>query len=230
MLEQGQTYAITWSGDSVKTVTIIAYGIRTPEGQMSRGKFIINISSGTSADAGSVNWKVPWIDSRTFLIKIKGYNASGNPVVSAEHGYEFHPAILSKRKLDGIYLDLHQKIDQRLYVQKDQRIIHIYLVSSSENYLWEPPNIHPAIPHDHAGIFKVLRKEPDHWSNLAHVHMLYALQYLNGHYIHATSANLYHLLGRPASHGCNRLTRYDSKELYEITPVGTRVEVIGPKG
>jgi len=56
------------------------------------------------------------------------------------------------------------------------------------------------------------------------------MRYLSGHFIHATSPNLYKFLGEPASHGCNRLTKTDAKALYDATPLGTRVEVIGPNG
>ena len=142
----------------------------------------------------------------------------------------FRPVVLEKRAADGIYLDLHKRTDQRLYVQKNGKLVKAYLSSSSENYLWLPPNRHLNKPHDHAGVFRVLSKEPDHMSRLFAVHMRWAMRYLGGHFIHATNRNLYRNLGRAASHGCNRLTLYDAKQLYDATPVGTRVEVIGPGG
>jgi len=76
----------------------------------------------------------------------------------------------------------------------------------------------------------VLEKKRSHWSTLFNVRMPWAMRYHGGHYIHATSPNLYRLLGRPASHGCNRLTHRDARELYQTTPLGTRVEVVGPDG
>lgn len=60
--------------------------------------------------------------------------------------------------------------------------------------------------------------------------MRYSLRYHGGHYIHATTRNYYSALGQPASHGCNRLTLEDARALYLMTPIGARVEVIGPSG
>lgn len=230
VLTEGSKYNITWTSKGVDKVIIIVYGERTPVGAVPRGVFRDVISDGVPADNGFVQWKVPWIDSDTFFVKANGYDSAGKLVASTERGYNFRPAILKNRKADGIYLDLHKRTDQRLYVQKDREIIHIYLTTSSENYYWVPRNVHPKKPHDHAGVYKVLEKSPDHYSKLFKVHMFWSMRHLGGHFIHATSRNLYRDLGQSASHGCNRLTKYDAHELYKNTPVGTRVEVIGPRG
>ncbi|HEY3298101.1 MAG TPA: L,D-transpeptidase, partial [Armatimonadota bacterium] len=211
-------------------VNVFIYGRRTPLGKTSRGDFIIPIAERIPPAQGLVAFTLPWIDSDKFFIKIKEYDGSGILIAAAEKEYRFRPAVLENRLKDGIYLDLHQRVNQRLYVQKDRRITHVYLCSSSENYRWLPPKSHPSVPHDHAGVFKVLDKKLDHYSKLYEVHMRWSMHYLSGHFIHATYPNLYRKLGRPASHGCNRLTRSDAEELYKATPTGTRVEVIGTKG
>lgn len=225
---EGRTYTITWRADELESISLVAHGIRTPLGTESRGDYEIVIAEGTPALQGKVDWTVPWIDGADFFIKAKGYDAGGKIVAIDERGYDFRPAVLANRMKDGIYLDLHQRVNQRLYVQKNSRITHVYLSTSSQNYLWLPPNRHMKVPHDHAGVFRVLEKELNHWSVLFSVDMPYAMRYHGGHFIHATSPNMYQYLGTPASSGCNRLTLTDARELYMMTPVGTRVEVIGP--
>lgn len=227
---EGEGYTITWSSDGIESVNLIAYGERTPLGRKSRGWFREVIAESIPAYDAGAGWTVPWIDSDKFYIKVKGYDAYGNMVAEAVRGYTFRPAVLANRTADGLYLDLHLRKNQRLYVQKDYQIIKAYVSSSSENYLWMPPDTHPSKPHDHAGVFKVINKSINHHSVLFDVDMPFAMQYHGGHFIHATSRNLYKNLGEPASHGCNRLTREDARELFDMTPVGTRVEVIGPDG
>jgi hypothetical protein len=228
-LTEGAKYMLTWSAGSAETVNIAITGTRTPLGQQSRGDFLIPIAKGVSAAQGEYSFTQPWIDAISIRVIVNGY-AGGKRILSGERTYRFRPAALDGKTPDGIYLDLHARANQRLYTQKDGCITHVYFCSSSEAYLWLPPNRHIAGPHDHAGVFKVLDKSPDHWSELYKVRMLWAMHYLGGHYIHATSPNLYRYLGTPASHGCNRLTRYDAYQLYQMTPIGTRVEVIGPNG
>jgi hypothetical protein len=227
MLE-GQTYAITWRSDGIETVSVVAYGDLTPLGTASRGDFSIVIAENVPAATGRVEWKTPWIDAKSFFIKLKAYGSDGSSIDSTARGYGFRPAVLAKRTRDGIYLDLHKPVNHRIYVQKDGRITHAYLSSSSENYLWRPANVHPSKPHDHAGVYRVLSKTRSHWSTMFNVEMPWAMRYHGGHFIHATIPRLYSLLGSPASNGCNRMTMKDARELYMMTPIGTRVEVIGP--
>ncbi|MHB0913664.1 MAG: L,D-transpeptidase [Armatimonadota bacterium] len=228
MLE-GTTYPISWSSDGIASVSVVASGERTPLGRRSRGAFVIVVAQGVPASAGSVAWTVPWVDSWQLLVKVKGYDSTGRLVANEARPYGFRPAVLADRTVDGLYLDLHERKNQRLYVQKNYQIVRAYLSSSSENYCWLPSGRHVPKPHDHAGVFWVLSKKRSHWSSQFHVWMPYAMRYHGGHFVHATSPNLYDKLGRPASHGCNRLTRDDARELYYSIPIGTRVEVIGPR-
>lgn len=228
-LVEGRSYPISWDAEGVDSIDIVAYGSRTPLGNESRGDFMIVIADNASSGAGEVYWTVPWIDSIKFSIKAVGYNPSG-VIVSDEREYAFRPFCMAGRTADGIYLDLHARDNQRLYAQKGGRIILAFLSTSSRNYLWIPPNRRLNIPHDHAGVFRVLEKIPNYWSRLYQVSMPYAMRYAGGHFIHATSEDQYGWLGQPASSGCNRLTLADARELYFMTPLGTRVEVIGPNG
>ncbi|MEN6355943.1 MAG: L,D-transpeptidase [Armatimonadota bacterium] len=227
---EGVTYTITWHAIGIDSIRVIAYGTRTPLGETSRGDFEIVIADNVPANESRVNWTVPWVDSIEMIIAIDGYDESGQPAATDERNYAFRPAVMAYRFADGIYLDLHDRSDQRLYIQSNHGITHVYISSSSRNYLWMPPGRHLNIPHDHAGVFRVLDKIPNYWSRLFDVPMPYAMRYLGGHFIHATSPDMYEYLGGPASSGCNRLTEYDARALYAMTPVGTRVEVIGPGG
>ena len=230
MLE-GVQYKIDWkASEQVESISVVAHGTNTPLGSESRGDFSIILAESVPADMKGVEWTVPWIDSVAFFIKLKAFDSKGEQIAVTERGYGFRPKILARRMADGIYLDLHERVNHRLYVQKNYDITHAYLSSSSRDYYWLPPNRHINAPHDHAGVYSVLEKKRLHHSRLFDVDMPYAMRYHTGHFIHATSPNLYPNLGGPASSGCNRMTEADAKELYYSTPLGTRVEVIGPSG
>ena len=227
-LIEGQTYVAVWNAGGAETVDISLVGTCTPLGAKSRGAFEVIIAKGIPAVECEYSFKLPWVDAVKLALRIVGRDGAGKRVSAGEREYRFRPAVLANRTEDGIYLDLHQKANQRLYVLKDGAITRVYLSSSSMRYSWRSRNSHPETPHDHAGVFKVISKSPKAYSRLYEVSMPWAMQYLSGHFIHATSPNFYRLLGRPASHGCNRLTREDARALYQVTPIGTRVEVIGP--
>ena len=230
MLE-GVQYRINWkASEQVESISVVVYGTKTPLGSESRGDFSIIVAESVPADMKGVEWTVPWIDSVAFFIKLKAFDSKGEQIEVTERGYGFRPQIMAHRMADGIYLDLHKRANQRLYVQKHYDITHAYLSSSSRDYYWLPPNRHINSPHDHAGVYSVLEKKLLHHSRLFDVDMPFAMRYHTGHFIHATFPNLYINLGGPASSGCNRLTEEDAKELYYSTPLGTRVEVIGPGG
>jgi hypothetical protein len=227
---EGQTYSITWSANGIQSVSLVAQASRTPRGTTSRGQFEIAIAEGVPAADGSASWEVPWLDTVRFRIRAKGYNAQGQEVAATERLYNFRPAVMAERLEDGIYIDLSSETNQRLYMQRDYRLTRAYLTTSSENYLWRPPCSHIRTPHDHAGVFSIIEKKRSHWSELFQVEMPWAMRYHRGHFVHATSPNLYGGLGTASSGGCNRLTDHDARELYRMTSLGTRVEVIGPDG
>lgn len=230
MLE-GATYVVAWTARKpVNSVSIVATGPRTPLGKESRGDFVVQIAESIPADDGRVEWNVPWIDADSFFVKLKGYDNSGQLVTTTQRGYGFRPRAMANRMEDGIFLDLHTRDTQRLYVQRDYRITKAYMSTSSREYDWRPRNSHVKDPHDHAGVYSILEKKRLHRSVLFDVDMPYAMRYHGGHFIHATSPNLYQYLGAAASSGCNRMTLEDARELYIMTPVGTRVEIIGPDG
>lgn len=229
-LLEDRTYDITWFASGVDKVSIRAYGTNTPVGGQSRGDFSIPIADSIPASQGSVKWQVPSIDSISFTVEVKANNQPPGSDIIATQTFGFRPAVMAGKIAAGIYLDLHERTHQRLYLQKAGKIVRAYLSTSSANYLWLPSNSSLQTPHDHAGVFRILGKEPLHWSRLFDVPMPWAMRYTGGHFIHATSPGEYEFLGTPASSGCNRLHYDDARALYSITPIGTRVEIIGPNG
>lgn len=229
-LVEGQSCLVGWSAGGAETVDISVCGTRTPLGRQSRGTYEIILAKGVSAAECEHACTMPWVDSLKCFIKIIGRDGAGKKVGVVQKEYLFRPAIMATRTDDGIYVDLHEKTNQRLYVVNDGTVASAYLCSSSSTYRWLPITVHPTAPHDHAGIFKVLKKIELAHSRQFDVDMPWALRYLSGHFIHATSPNFYKMLGGPASHGCIRLTRDDARALFDAASADMRVEVIGPKG
>ncbi len=226
---EGEIFTLEWSAGGAETVVVAISGTCTPVGGKSRGDFNFLMGKVPAAQS-TLSFKMPWVDSLVFSVKVKAYDGAGKLLGVESKEYRFRPAVLANRKADGIYIDLHLRINQRLYVQKDEKLSRVYLTTSSAAYNWVYSGKSPRRIHDHAGVFNILSKSKYHWSSQFNVAMRWAMRYHEGHFIHATTRTQYHLLGRPASHGCNRLALEDAKELYETTPLGTRVEVIGPKG
>jgi hypothetical protein len=225
-LVEGEKYFFQWNQRGIESVSIVAEGDLTDIPQGSRGRFQIVVADAVPAGWGKYSWIVPFLDTINFRVEATAYNAAGLPVAKDERVYKFRPDILKDRHKDGIYIDVRTRDRQRLYVLKGGRLYRSYLTSGADTNAYYPRHIHPKRSHDHYGVFKVAWKTPIWYSRLYQVNMPWAMNYWNGHFIHATSSNFYHKLGRAASHGCNRLERSQARELYRMTPVGTRVEII----
>lgn len=225
-LAEGKSYHITWNSEGLESVSVVAFGTLTKIPGHDRGDFSIVIAEAAPASRGSVNWTVPFLDTDKFRIKVKGYNGNGQAVDSSDRLYSFRPAVLRTRSADGIYIDVRREDRQRLYVIRDNKVIRAYLTSGAYQGEFYPRNVHPKKPHDHPGVFRVTAKYPNWYSRMFQVDMPWAMRYHGGHFIHATSPPFYNLLGTAASNGCNRLELSQAKELYDMTPVGTRVEII----
>jgi len=225
---EGRALTLEWSAGGAETVIVALHGTRTSLGGRPRGEFSLLVGKLAAAE-GKISLTVPWIDSLAFALKVKAYDGTGGMLGIEERQYRFRPGVLADRTEDGIYLDLRLRENQRLYVQKNQELTHAYLSTSSAAYNWVYTERSPRKFHDHAGVCKVVSKSRSHWSSQFEVRMLWAIRYHEGHFIHATTRDQYRLLGQPASHGCNRLAINDAKQLYEMTDIGTRVEIIGPE-
>ncbi len=84
-LVEKHTYRITWNSEQIDKVSIVVYGDRTPLGARSRGDFLMVVANAVPADAGGIEWSVPWIDSIAFTIKAKGFDSTGREVTQTEH-------------------------------------------------------------------------------------------------------------------------------------------------
>jgi hypothetical protein len=223
---EGNAYLFQWKQHGLKSVSIIAEGELTDIPRGRRGRFREIIADSVPAVWGKHSWSVPFLDTRRFRITVKGFAPSGLAVAREERTYLFRPAVLKNRTEDGIYIDVRSRHRQRLYVLRNNSLYRAYLTSGADSNDFYPRNIHPSRPHDHFGVFHIQWKTRKWYSRLFQVEMPWAMNYWNGHFIHATSPRYYRKLGSAASHGCNRLERSQARELYEMTPVGTRVEII----
>ncbi|NLC58286.1 MAG: L,D-transpeptidase family protein [Armatimonadetes bacterium] len=223
---EGQPLEILWeSGQGVASVRLTALVQRVPKGSEPRGAYTVAIPR-VAAARGHYEWPVPWVDNVRFVLRAEALNTASQVLGRAELPLSFRPRELADQREDGIYVHLSQPERQRLYVQEGGRLTMVFLCSGASTRRRLPPTQHPDDPHDHYGTFRVLAKDPDHVSNLnPEWNMPYAMRYLAGHWIHVTSRNQYHRLGRPGSHGCVRLHRVDGIRLYERTPIGTRVVI-----
>lgn len=93
---------------------------------------------------------------------------------------------------------------QRMHVYVDQRLAFVWPVSTARRGFWTP-----------AGSYRVQRMEP-FWRSrkYAMAPMPHALFFHGGYAIHGTSA--IGQLGRPASHGCVRLSPGNARTLFGI--------------
>lgn len=226
-LVEGREYDVTWTGSGIETVTVVADGSLISLPGSPRGDFNETVVERTTAVPGKAVWRVPFLDTLRFRIRITGYDSHGQPVAEDVRVYRFRPAILRNRTANGIYIDLRGTEKQRLYRLQDNVVTNAYLTSGSRSHYFLPKTRDSAKIHDHYGVFRVIQKYPMYWSNTYSVWMTHAMRFWKGHFIHGTYPDQYYLLGRPASSGCIRLHRKDAKELYKLTPVGTRVEIFG---
>ncbi|HPP75244.1 MAG TPA: L,D-transpeptidase [Armatimonadota bacterium] len=226
-LAEGRVYDIEWTSQGIETVTLEAEGNLTSLPDSPRGMFNVTIAEKIPADQNKFRWRVPFIDSTRFVLKTKGYDSRGQLVAQDVKLYHYRIEILRTRTADGIYVDLRNPARQRLYRLKNNIVTHAYLTSGSRSGTFYTKSQDSAQPHDHVGVFRVTQKYPLYWSREYSVWMTHAMRFWKGHFIHGTYPSEYSKIGTPASSGCVRLHRTDARELFEISPIGTRVEIFG---
>lgn len=228
LLTEGEPAVLAWSaGPRVYSVAVTAGYHRTPLGGRSRGDQTLVLQPATPLPHGRLEWAVPWLDTARVTLKLKAFARDATLVAMHELELPFRPAILADRTDDGIYVWLTSPHGQRLYLQRGGAVQQVAICSGAEGRYAVPAARHPLRPHDHHGVFRVQGKVRSCRSSLNQDWLMrYVLRYHNGHAIHATTAGYYHLLGRPASHGCIRLHLKDAVELYGRVGVGERVEVL----
>lgn len=88
------------------------------------------------------------------------------------------------------------------------------LVSGAVTDEDSPPNYHPEEPHNHLGTFSVFLRDANYYSRRWKCPMPNALFFYNGHAIHSCLSQDIGKLGRPASHGCIRVSPANSRKLF----------------
>lgn len=221
---EGTSVTIAWEVTGpICWVRLYYYGGKCRLGGRSRGSFDGYIAKRVSA-IETVQWVIPWIDARALRVRVAGFDANGERRAWFERTVHFRP-----RELAGVPDTCIAiiKRKQRLYYYQDGNIARMHVVSTAR-----PGHTTPQMkPGDYSrrrgALGQVFRKSPWPRSRRYNCTMPYwlAITSSGSHGIHGTSPNLYHRLGRPASHGCIRQHRRDAKKLYELVPIGTPVYI-----
>ena len=220
---EGGTTTIQWlTVGNIKTVRLTYYGDKTKLGGSGRGSFATPIGDAIP-NQGSYQWTVPWVDARSFMLRIAGYDASGKFLAETERAVRFRPH--EAAGISGTFIVV-SKERQRLWYFEDNHIKWISIVSTAASP-YETPDMHPGSYGWRGEMGRVFSKSPSAFSKMYQVDMMWwmAITSSGSHGIHATSPPFYDYLGEPASHGCIRQHRHDAKQLYDMVSVGTRVYV-----
>lgn len=226
-LVAGREAAIAWrAGPGTISTEVLATAVGPTCGGRRLTGETVTILPTCRRSGGALTWTPPDLDTIAVTIKIKTYGLDGEVKDWITREVPYRAAEMAQRRADGIYVWLSRDDGQRLFYQRDGQLRMYTLCSGSETGDVLPDDEHPDEPHDHYGVYHVFAKDVDHYSSLnPEWRMRYAMHYLNGHAVHATSPQFYGELGEPASHGCIRLHLTEAMELFALCPIGTRVEV-----
>jgi lipoprotein-anchoring transpeptidase ErfK/SrfK len=220
---EGASATIQWvTVGPIATVRLYYYGDLTQLGGHDRGSFSGPITDNIS-NQGFYCWQVPWVDARSFMLRLAGYDATGKLIAEAERAVRFRAEELAG--LSGTFVAV-SKERQRLWYYQDNELRWISIVSTAAAP-FTTPDMHPGSGGRRGAMGRVFYKDPDAFSRMYQVHMRWwmAITSSGSHGIHATSPGFYGYLGGPASHGCIRQHRSDAKTLYDMVKVGTPVYV-----
>jgi lipoprotein-anchoring transpeptidase ErfK/SrfK len=193
-------------------------------GGRDRGMFSGYIAE-RAENASHVTWKVPWVDAISLAVRIAGLDEDGRKLADDERHLRFRPKVLAD--LTEETLIAVSKTHQRLYFQRDGRIVRQHVVSTAAGGYWTPTMKPGSVDGRRGRMGQVFSKDPHAYSRMYHCAMPYwlAITSTGSHGIHATSPPFYWRLGAPASHGCIRQHRADARILFSMVNVGTPVYV-----
>lgn len=223
-LAEGSTVRLVWNtGGRVAKVKVSYEGDLCPLGGKSRGRFAKDVA--TVANQGFYSWKVPWMDTTRFRLKVVGYSAEGRKLTYADAPYAFLPLVCQNRPATAVCVS---KAHQRLYYLRDGVIRRMHIVSTAAPGYYTPTMRPGSYDRSRGAMGKVFYKSYAPVSRMYEVVMYHwlAITSSGSHGIHATSPSYYGRLGRPASHGCIRQHRADARILWEMVSVGTPVYVM----
>jgi hypothetical protein len=225
---EGRRIDLAWHGpEGTVSTELLAYAPGPVLGGRVRdGQRLVLVKLARVAN-GALGWTPPFLDAVRLLFKLKAHGADGRLLGMVVAEVPYRPAALTARTDEGLLVWLSRgRAGQRLYVQREGRLVVHFACSGADGGKVLPVNAHPTAAHDHHGVFRAQSKLVDHVSRLnPEWRMRYTTHFLAGHAVHATTPNNYRLLGRPASHGCVRLHLIDAQRVFAGVVLGTRVEV-----
>ena len=186
---ENATATIQWlTVGPIKHVRLYYYGDRTKLGGGSRGSF-----SGLISDAipneGSYRWTVPWVDARSFMLRLAGYDEEGKLMAETERVVRFRPSEASG--LNGTYIVVSKR-RQRLWYYQNDHLRWISIVSTAAAP-FSTPNMRPGSSGRRGAMGRIFYKTPNAFSRMYRVNMPWwmAITSSGQHGIHATSSGFY---------------------------------------
>ncbi|MBM3497881.1 MAG: L,D-transpeptidase [Armatimonadetes bacterium] len=223
---EGQEVELTWeTSGPVEFVRIYYYGGRCRLGGRDRGQFEGFITE-KAPNTGRFAWKMPWVDALSLGVRIAALGEDGGKLAADEGSARFRPKFMAELREKGTLIAI-SKTRQRLYYQRDGKLVRQHIISTAAGGYWTPIMKPGSYDGRRGAMGRVFGKSPNAWSSQYHCWMPYwmAITASGSHGIHATSPPFYHALGGPASHGCVRQHRADARVLYGMVSVGTPVYV-----
>jgi hypothetical protein len=222
---EGDEVELTWeTSGPVTHVRIYYYGGRCRLGGRDRGMFSGYVTE-RAESTGQTTWKVPWVDAISLAVRIAGLGEDGEKLADDERQVRFRPRVMADLR-EGTLIAVSKR-HQRLYFQRDGRIVRQHIVSTAAGGYWTPTMKPGSVDGRRGRMGQVFSKDPYAYSRMYHCVMPYwlAITSSGSHGIHATSPPFYWRLGAPASHGCIRQHRADARVLFGMVNVGTPVYV-----
>ena len=221
---EGQRVAVRWRATgAIRLVQVRYSSARCPLGGRPRGVVTGWACRGTPADLAAT-FTVPALDGLALQLTAVGLDREGHELARAEATVTVRPRELAGLPPTAIAVI---RARQRLYHQRDGRLVRMCLVSTGTRGQETPP-MRPdqRLPrHGRAG--RVLSKDRDAYSRLYGLPTPYWMAITSSGRLglHATSPAYYGRLGTAASHGCVRLHETDARKLFDEVALGTPVFV-----
>jgi hypothetical protein len=223
---EGADVQFAWeTSGPVEFVRLSYCGENCRLGGAERGAFDAFIAQ-KAPNTGSYAWKPPWVDAIEMKVRIAALDEFGEKLAADERTVRFRPKFMAGLSEKGTLIAI-SKTHQRLYYQRDGKMIREEIVSTAMGGYWTPTMTPGSYDGRRGAMGQVFSKSPNAWSSMYHCWMPYwmAITASGSHGIHATSPPFYYALGSPASHGCVRQHRNDARVLYSMVSVGTPVYV-----
>jgi lipoprotein-anchoring transpeptidase ErfK/SrfK len=223
--EGGDVEFVWETSGPVEYVRVSYCGEKCRLGGYERGSFDAFITQ-KAPNTGRYAWKPPWVDAIDMKVRIAALDEEGVKLAADERVVRFRPKFMASLKDKGTLIAI-SKTRQRLYYQRDGKLVRQHIISTAAGGYWTPTMGPGSYDGRRGAMGEVFDKSPNAWSSQYHCWMAWwmAITASGSHGIHATSPGFYYALGGPASHGCVRQHRNDARILYGMVSVGTAVYV-----